>query len=779
MKPKLAAFPKCYMDELCVDRTMSLADWIEIGATLGVEGLEFYSGFLEDNDAFLNKTKALLEKRGLQMPMLCCSPDFTELDPDLLGKEIQREKRMIEITAFFGGKYCRVLSGQRRPGLSTEAGIAQVVRVIKGLLPFAEKNGVILTMENHYKDSYWRYPEFAQKMAIFTAVIEQIDSPWLGVNYDPSNTLLAEGRPPGIAQSRETSSGFNARQILSDEEQRFSRTVIVGLKKLEDDLKSLRAERALAQNPGEAHVELEKIFGEGVTWGNLQPKLHPVYAGDKAFRIYDTYGLPRDFIEDACHDAGIEVDWESFEKAMHEQRTRARASWKGIHKEAANPAYAKLAETYRTEPDFYRGTTAKDARIEAILTKSGPVSELKAGESGEVVLDRTAIYAESGGQIADTGAFYDGSGSTELATVTGAFYPVTGLVAHRVTAKETLCVGDRVTVVADAERHARIMRNHTGTHLVHAALRNILGTHVKQAGSLNAPERLRFDFSHFAPVGQEELRDIEQQVNEEVRLNTQIETGVMSLEEALNSGAVAFFGDKYPESNVRVVTIPDPRSPWGFYSKELCGGTHVGRAGDIGVLKIVSEESVAAGVRRIEAVTGIGALEHYQHQAQTLRDLAVKLNVAEDSLLGTIEKLSHNARHLEKVLGEHKRKGALAQLDVLFSQAITIKGVEVIFGQVSNVDRDGLRQLVDTLRQKLGSGVVVLGMPEEDKVALIVGVTKDLTTKVHAGKLIQTLAKQVGGSGGGRPDLAEAGGKDTSALKSALESVPSLIEPLL
>jgi sugar phosphate isomerase/epimerase len=195
VKPKLAAFPKCYMDELCVDRTMSLADWIEIGATLGVEGLEFYSGFLEDNEVFLNKTRALLEKHGLQMPMLCCSPDFTEPDPELLDKEVQREKRMIEVTAFFGGKYCRVLSGQRRPGLSTEAGIAQVVRVIKGLLPIAEKNGVILSMENHYKDSYWRYPEFAQKMAIFTAIIEQIDSPWLGVNYDPSNTLLAGEDP--------------------------------------------------------------------------------------------------------------------------------------------------------------------------------------------------------------------------------------------------------------------------------------------------------------------------------------------------------------------------------------------------------------------------------------------------------------------------------------------------------------------------------------------------------------------------------------------------------
>jgi alanyl-tRNA synthetase len=407
------------------------------------------------------------------------------------------------------------------------------------------------------------------------------------------------------------------------------------------------------------------------------------------------------------------------------------------------------------------------------------VKELNAGESGEVVLDRTVIYAESGGQMADTGKFYDAAESQVLAEISGAFYPVAGLVAHRVTAKETLRVGDRVTVIADAERRARIMRNHTGTHLVNAALRNILGTHVKQSGSLNAPERLRFDFTHFAPVDAEELRDIEQQVNDEIRHNAQIETGVMSLEEALHSGALAFFGDKYPESNVRVVTIPDSRSPRGFYSKELCGGTHVKRAGDIGVLKIVGEESVAAGVRRIESVTGMGALEHYQHQAQTLRDVASRLNVGEDNVLASVEKLTATARQLEKELEAQKRKGALNQLDDLFNQAQTIKGVKVIVGEVSNVDREGLRQLVDSLRQKLGSGVVALGMPDDGKVALIAGVTKDLTAKVHAGKLIQALAKQVGGSGGGRPDLAEAGGKDTSALKSALESVPGLLEPLL
>jgi len=543
-------------------------------------------------------------------------------------------------------------------------------------------------------------------------------------------------------------------QILLGEEQRFSRTITVGLKKFAE------------------------FTGDG-TQATARDTKSASLSGEKAFMLYDTYGLPRDFLEDLARDSGITVEWPAFERAMQEQRTRARASWKGTSKESANPAYAKIAETFKTEPCFYFSTTSKDSRIEAIITKAGSVNELKAGESGEVVLDRTSIYAESGGQMADIGGFYDNSGSQRLADVSGAFYPVAGLAAHRVTAKETLHVGDRVSVVADAQRRTHIMRNHSGTHLVNAALRNILGTHVKQAGSLNSPERLRFDFTHFAAVDPQELRDIEQQVNEEIRVNTAIETNVTSLEDALASGALAFFGDKYPEHNVRVVTIPDPHAPRGFYSKELCGGTHVHRIGDVGVLKIVSEQSVAAGVRRIEAVTGTGGLEHYQNQSRLLSQLASQLNVGEDALLSTIEKLSQTAKQLEKELESQKRKGALGQLDELAAKTQIIKGVKVLAAEVANADRDGLRQLVDSLRQKLGSGVIALGMPDGDKVALIVAVTKDLTSKVHAGKLIQALAKQVGGSGGGRPDLAEAGGKDTSALNSTLRSIPSLLEPLL
>jgi alanyl-tRNA synthetase len=544
-------------------------------------------------------------------------------------------------------------------------------------------------------------------------------------------------------------------EIVLAEEKRFGQTLDIGMKKLDELI-----------------VEaLGAAGGQVASAGFL--------SGEKAFVLYDTYGLPQDFIEDAARDAGLQFKIAEFDRAMQEQRTRARASWKGGAKEAANPAFAKLAETFKTEPGFYHGTSAKDCRIEAIITKSGAVNELKTGESGEVVLDRTTIYAESGGQMADTGAFYDNSESQLLAEVKSAYYPVAGLVSHRVVAKETLRVGDHVSVVADAERRARIIRNHSGTHLVNAALRNILGTHVKQSGSLNAPERLRFDFSHFAHVDAEELRDIEQQVNDEIRLNTEIATNVTSLEEALASGALAFFGDKYPEHNVRVVTIPDPRSPRGFYSKELCGGTHVQRIGDIGVLKIVSEESVAAGVRRIEAVTGIGALEHFQKQAEILRQVASQLNVGEDGVLAQVEKLSATAKQLEKELEAQKRKGALSQIDELAGRVQMVKGVKLIAAEVASVDREGLRQLVDSLRQKLGSGVIALGMPEDGKVALIAGVTKDLTAKVHAGKLIQALAKQLGGSGGGRPDLAEAGGKDTAGLKLALAGVAGLIEPML
>jgi alanyl-tRNA synthetase len=325
----------------------------------------------------------------------------------------------------------------------------------------------------------------------------------------------------------------------------------------------------------------------------------------------------------------------------------------------------------------------------------------------------------------------------------------------------------------------RDMRNHTATHLMHAALRNILGTHVKQAGSLVAPDYLRFDFSHFAQVDPSELAEIEQQVNEEIVRDLQMQTDIMNIDDALGSGAIAFFGDKYPEHNVRVVTVPDAAAPRGFYSKELCGGTHVHRTGEIGVFKILSEGSVAAGVRRIEAITGDRALSEYQKAISTLRSVAGMLNAGEDEVLAALERKFEETKQLEKQLEASKRKAAGSIATDLVEQAKTVKGVRLIAAKVDGFDRESLRQLVDLLRQKIGSGAVVLATAEDGKVSLIAAVTKDLNPKLHAGKIVQELAKLVGGSGGGRPDLAEAGGKDTSGIQNALDQVVPILDRTL
>jgi alanyl-tRNA synthetase len=584
-------------------------------------------------------------------------------------------------------------------------------------------------------------------------------SPFLSVMSAAVRAEMADAYPELQEHAARISS------VLDEEERRFIRAVGIGLSHLEENLAHILAEMELTSASGKPHDSpLANRF---------------VLPGADAFKLYDTYGLPRDFIDDVARDAGVQVDWDGYDGAMEEQRTRARASWKGVRKEAASPAYSKLAETSKTEPDFYFGTETRDCRIEAIVTKDGLVNELPAGAEGEVVLDRTTIYAESGGQVADTGVFLDNRETMQLAEVRGAYYPVSRLVAHRVVAKETLHVGDRVATVADPVRRARDRRNHTATHLLHAALRNILGTHVKQAGSLVAPDHLRFDFSHFAAVDPSDLAEIEQQVNEEIRRNYEVQTDLMNIDAALASGALAFFGDKYPDANVRVVTIPDAEYPRGFYSKELCGGTHVTRSGDIGVFKILSEQSAAAGVRRIEAISGERALAEYQQALETLRKIAGLVKSSPDEVLAAVERQAQTVKQLEKELEGQRRKTTVSMVDTLLESARKIKDVNVLASTVSGVDRDGMRQLVDSLRQKLGSGVVILGAADDGKVALITGVTKDLTSRVQAGKIVQELARKVGGSGGGRPDIAEAGGKDTTALESAISGAYSLLERML
>jgi alanyl-tRNA synthetase len=575
------------------------------------------------------------------------------------------------------------------------------------------------------------------RRALRHAHILNAPSPFLSAMSDAVRAEMRDAYPElGETAMRVT-------RVLDEEERRFTRTVEVGLKKLDPLL------------------------------------ITPTVPGPEAFKLYDTYGLPRDFIEDVTRDAGVQVDWPGFDAAMQEQRTRAKTSWKGGSNEVARPVYAKLADTFKTEPDFYFGTKVTDCLIEAIVTKDGQVNEIKAGMEAEIVLDRTSIYSESGGQVADLGGFYDNSGTLQVAEVRGAYYPVSRLVAHRVVAEEDLHVGDRVSTVADPYRRARNMRNHTATHLMHAALRNILGTHVKQAGSLVAPDHLRFDFSHFAAVDPSELTEIEQQVNEEILRNLKVTTDITNIDDALASGALAFFGDKYPEANVRVVTIPDLSAPRGFYSKELCGGTHVRQTGEIGVFKIISEQSTAAGVRRIEAISGDRVLAEYQRTLTMLRSAASLLNTSEEEVTTAIERQLDQIRQLERQLEALKRKAAGSQAQGLLDEVREVKGVRVVTAKVENADRDALRQMVDTLRQKLGSGVVVLASAEDGKVTIITAVTKDLIPRLHAGKIVQELARMVGGAGGGRPDLAEAGGKDTSAIESTLGNVYPLLERLL
>jgi alanyl-tRNA synthetase len=579
-------------------------------------------------------------------------------------------------------------------------------------------------------------------------------------------------------------------KIILAEEAQFSRALGAGLERLQDGMMLQFMNAPGVKPPPQGQLWTLDMIKE--------QRLPLKYPSEQAFKIYDTYGLPLDFIQDVLRDYRITFDQEGFDRAMAEQQQRSKASWKGAHKEAASPVYRKLADTLKkTEPDFYFATQTRDSKIQAIVANGNETGALKAGQEGEIVLDRTTIYSESGGQVADTGAFFDDHLSQQVAEVRGAYYPVAGLIAHRIVAKEDLAVGDRVATVADAARRARVMRNHTGTHLVNAALRNILGTHVKQSGSLNAPDHLRFDFSHFAQLAPEELQEIENQVNEEILRDLPLQTDIMAIDDALASGALAFFGDKYPEKNVRVVTIGDAAYPRGFYSKELCGGTHVARTGEIGLLKIWHEASVAAGVRRIMAYTADAALEDYQRRMDLLAKIALRFDTDNDRLLGKFERLEQEKKQLEKQIENLKRKTAVSMADSLLADARTVKGVKVVAAKLENVDREALRQLADGLRQKMGSGVVLLASIEGGgqvsgldtlakleanpnlHVSIITAVTKDLTNRLHAGKMVQEIAKFVGGSGGGRPDLAEAGGKDVAGIETAIAQVYPLVERLV
>ncbi|MHB1021299.1 MAG: alanine--tRNA ligase [Acidobacteriaceae bacterium] len=497
--------------------------------------------------------------------------------------------------------------------------------------------------------------------------------------------------------------------------------------------------------------------------------------GADAFHLYETYGLFKDFIEDACRDAGIDFDEPGFEKAKEEEQARARASWKGGSQKSASPVYRELPKTVF---EGYAQLQSTGCKVLALVKDGVGVPEVKAGEQAEVVLDHTSFYAESGGQVGDVGCLYSGDHNAVVAEVHGCNKPVQGVFAHKVTARQPIHVGDVVDTVVNGDIRMATMRNHTGTHLLHAALREVLGKHVKQAGSLNDPAKLRFDFSHFTAVADEELQEIEDLVNQEVLRNEKVETlEDVPIDVAVNElGAMALFGEKYGEK-VRVVKI-------GSFSTELCGGTHTGATGEIGLVKLLGEGSVSSGVRRIEAVSGIGSLREFRRDYEVARLAeqfagAKELSPAE-ALKHKLEAQDEELKKLKRELDQARMKSASSSVASAAENAVEVKGIKVLAQRVDALDRGQMRTLVDNLRTKLGSGVVVLGAAGEDgKVSLIVGVTKDLTGKVQAGKVVGVLAQKVGGGGGGRPDLAEAGGKDASQLDAALKSAPEVVGSLI
>jgi alanyl-tRNA synthetase len=498
-------------------------------------------------------------------------------------------------------------------------------------------------------------------------------------------------------------------------------------------------------------------------------------AGPRAFHLYETFGLPLDFMVDAARDAGVEFDMPGFEAAREEEKSRARASWKGGSQKTASPAFRELPKT-----NFlgYKQLTAT-GEVLAIVKDGVGVPAAAAGDLVDIVLDQTSFYGDSGGQTGDTGLFLTPDGNSTVAEIQGCVLPVQGVRAHKALLKQPLAVGDRVQTVVDQDRRDSIRRNHTGTHLLHAALRQVLGTHVKQAGSSVDPTRLRFDFSHFAQVADEELEEIESIVNREVLANARVETlEDVPIDVAVNEyHAMALFGEKYGDK-VRVVKLSD-----GF-STELCGGTHTTATGEIGLIKIVSEASVSSGVRRLEAISGFGSLAAFR-QDNAVAQIAAQIAPPSGGSLVDSFKLrlatqEDELKRLRRELEEARMKSAASSLDEALSRAVEVKGVKLVTLRADQLERGQLRTLVDNLKQKLGEGVVVLASAQpEGKVALIAGVTPSLIKRIQAGKLVGAVAKLVGGAGGGKSDIAEAGGKDQTQIDAALLAAPALVSELL
>ncbi len=492
-----------------------------------------------------------------------------------------------------------------------------------------------------------------------------------------------------------------------------------------------------------------------------------VLTGGDVFKLYDTYGFPMDLMAEACREQGMTIDEPGFDAAIEEQRTRARKTG-GFEQDTARPAVAELAQRIAGTQFIGYDRLESDALLRAILKAEQLVKEAREGDEVEVALDVTPFYPEGGGQVGDRGTL---SGPEGLVDITETTRPAPTLILHKGTVRQgRIREGERLHLTVNASTRQDAARNHTATHLVHAALRDLLGPHVKQYGSLVGPNRLRFDFAHFRPLSSRDIDEIESTVNEEIRKNEAVSTEVMSIQDAVAKGALAFFGDKYGEQ-VRVVSVES-------FSKELCGGTHCRQTGEIGLFRIVSETGVAAGVRRLEAQTGSGAYNQIKTLEAEVRQLSDLLKVGQSEIVVRTRKLLTQLKDKERELEDVKLKmagGAAAA-----STLKTIAGVSVHVQRTDGLDGTAMRTLADQLRDKMKSGVIALGAEvEAGKVSLLVVVTKDLIGRLKAGELIKPMAVEVGGTGGGRPEMAQAGGKDASRLDAALEKVFSLVETVL
>jgi alanyl-tRNA synthetase len=541
---------------------------------------------------------------------------------------------------------------------------------------------------------------------------------------------VMRGAYPELADSRE-----HVAKVVLLEEERFGATLDSGLALLNEAVAKLKAEKKA------------------------------MIPGDVLFKLYDTFGFPLDLVSDMARDLHLEIDEEGYRKAMQEQRDKARAAWAGSGEEKIKPVYKEVASGVRktvfTGYDLLEGT----AEIAAIIKGDRKVTEVNEGDEAEIILDQTPFYGESGGQVGDKGELL---GEAAKFAVTDTVKPVEGLVVHKGTVKKGgFKIGDAVLARVEAEERLDTVRHHTATHILHATLRSVLGEHVKQSGSLVAPDRLRFDFTHYTALTEREKERVEQLVNERIIENHPVETKVMDIDQAIATGAMALFDEKYGDK-VRVVSVRD-------VSRELCGGTHAKASGDIGLFKIVSEVGIAAGVRRIEALAGRRAYQAVKKEEQSLREIAELFKASDPDVVGRVERLMGQLRDTEKELEKLKHKEQASRAGDIISEARQINGVKVLVKRVDNMEQKDLRDFGDKLRDRLGTGILALGSAKDGKVSLIVMVSKDLAAKYHAGNIIKEMAALLGGTGGGKSDMAQAGGKDPGKLDAALEALYDIV----